>query len=59
MRFDDGAELIAAYEAGATTADLAARAGVCAPTIRKFLKAQGVALRDDRRRNLKHRDACG
>ena len=44
---------------GATTADLAARVGVCAPTIRKFLKAEGVALRDDRGRNLKRRDACG
>jgi len=59
MRLDGAAELIAAYEAGATTADLAARAGVCAPTIRKFLKAEGVALRDDRGRNLKRRDACG
>lgn len=48
-----GAELIAAYEAGASVSDLAIRAGVSYPTIRAFLKAEGVALRDDRGRSRK------
>jgi hypothetical protein len=48
-----GAELIAAYEAGAPVSDLAIRAGVSSPTVRAFLKAEGVALRDDRGRSRK------
>jgi predicted transcriptional regulator len=50
-----GAGLVAAYEAGASVADLATRAGVSCPTIRAFLKAEGVALRDDRGRYRKRR----
>jgi len=43
-----GAELIAAYEAGAPIAALAAEAGVCRTTISNFLVAHGVQLRHDR-----------
>jgi hypothetical protein len=42
------AELIAAYEAGATITALAADAGVCRPTLSTFLVAQGIRLRHDR-----------
>ena len=42
-----GAELIAAYEAGAPITALAAEAGVCSKTLGTFLVARGVRLRHD------------
>lgn len=45
-----GAELIAAYLAGATVAALAARAGVSFYTVREYLVAHGIAIRNHRRR---------
>ncbi len=43
-----GAELVAAYRAGATITALAAEAGVCTTTFSTFLVARGVRLRNDR-----------
>lgn len=42
-----GAELIAAYKAGATITALATEAGVCRRTLGTFLEARGVQLRHD------------
>ena len=45
-----GAELAGAYEAGGSITGLAADAGVSVTTLRAFLTARGVAIRDPRRR---------
>jgi len=45
-----GAEMIAAYQAGATVAALAACSGLCFHTLRAYLVARGVAIRSPRRR---------
>jgi len=40
-----GAELIAAYEAGASVAALAADAGICENTLRTYFIVEGVSVR--------------
>ncbi len=45
-----GAELAAAYEAGATLRALAVGAGIYDVTLRKYLVSQGIGIRDRRRR---------
>ncbi len=54
-----GAELIAAYEAGASVAALAGEAGVCSPTLSTFLEARGVRLRHDHGWYRRRRPAGG
>ena len=47
---EQGARLIAAYEAGATIRTLAAGAGVCETTVGRFMAAHGVELRSRQQR---------